>query len=290
MNYSTMPTGLPTPSAIIQRMPVVVRDQIETTKLPVSYERILEAAIECKKELAECVSLDAAKTASYRSEFYAQAAKILKDARLAQEARDIKNLAYRRMGTISTQMEEERVARERERLEAERPARIAELERELETAVRGQNQRRYDSVRSHLRAMRTGKCSPARDNKLLRPQPQKRLEEAGLTTAQAIKALRVSRLPESTFKKQVSAGVSLTRVANSARGLGVQSVRNSPGYTWLLSDLSGPRLNQCLQRLKQRSAGDVAAGLTVSEAQEIRPRVRELIEWLDAFEQALPKG
>lgn len=285
MNYSTMPTGLPTPNAISQRLPVVVRDKIADARLPMSYERMLEAAADCKRELAETESLDVAKTASDKAELYGQAAKILKDAKLASEAREIKNLAYRRMGLIVTRMEAERAESERQRLETERSARIEEFERELASTPRGQDRRRYDTVRAHLRLMRQGKCSPARDNKLLRPQPQKRLEEAGLTTAQAVKALRVSRIPESTFKSAVADGASLTQVAARGRGLGLLSTRYSHSYEWF----GATGYTRVLLALKGGRPSDVAAGFTPDEAKEVRPKVRELIELLDTFEQALPK-
>jgi hypothetical protein len=110
-----------------------------------------------------------------------------------------------------------------------------------------------------------------------------RLRQTGLTANDAAHAVRFARIEKKKFDKLVDRGVSKRQLAALAT-----KRRSSDAYVWLISDSSGPTLKS-VNNILHRKSPVVAAELTTDEARKVRPIVISLIEWLDEFEQNLPR-
>lgn len=296
MNYSTTQTELPTPNGAIKKLPVVVRDRMPHVSMPAAEirERAIALLAEYQKDLiaiASATGIEEAKYYSVRADALAAWAKTYKNDELAIAARREKLLAFRRMGEIATQMAEDLATAARQRAEAERPAKIAELVEQRAAARASGDKRQADRIDQVVSKIRTGRNLGSESPWATQPAPLKVLRAAGLTKGQATTAVRAARLPEPTFKAHVEAGRGTSAVTQSGRGTGQRGGKPafSASYHWLLNDNGGARLSPAIPALRRRRPGDVAAGITQAEAKELRPKILELIEWLDAFEQALPK-
>lgn len=238
-NYSTLPVAQPHPNTAIKRLPVLVQERIDAASLPAGYIRAIADLRAAKHELADCTTIESAKTWSEKADLVAQAAKILKDAELASEAREVKFHAYRRMGLLAEK---------------------------LQPAVR----KRVSGVSGGFRGSSPG--------------PAALLRGRGLSYRQADNARVLARMKESDFDAAVKAGRSITAVAATER-----NHRCSDAWMWLTRGEGTVRLPSVRNFLRQRAARDVASRLAPGEAKAARELARDLIEWLDEFEQWLPK-
>jgi hypothetical protein len=125
------------------------------------------------------------------------------------------------------------------------------------------------------------------------PGAQALLQEYGLKEAQAHSALTLHRAPE----KELNEFITKTRKSASSamsyrpfKGRGRLPVRVSAAWENLFGNSGGgARLDRLLSFIRKHSARAVAADLTTSEVKKAREVMLEVIEWLDEFEQALPK-
>lgn len=279
-NYSTLPVGQPHPNAALKKLPATVRDRVATVPMPVEYEAACKA-------LAACESIDEGKYWSDKADALAAWAKIYKSDEAAVAARRLKLMAFRRMGELASAMEAERVESERARLEAERALRIGEIDAQI-AASDGPERRRLQTKRSGLAR---GKISGAGKG-AFRPRTIGVLTDIGVPKQKAIMAAQVAKLPLPTFQKAVDEARGLSATAFQARHTSAAANRSSDCWAWLLRNIngvSGPKLTLVRSCFRSRSPREVAAGIATSEVQSARELAIELIEWLDAFEQALPK-
>lgn len=272
---------MPAPSAVIAKIPVVVRDRMPHVAMPVEYE-------EACKALAACATIDEGKYWSDKADALAAWAKIYKSDEAAIAARRLKLQAFRRMGEIATQMESERLESLRKTVDAERTLQLVDIEAQIAAAC-GPEKRRLQTKRSGLAR---GKLNGA-GRGAFRPATLKVLTDIGVPKQKAIMASQVARLPPETFKKAVNEARGLAATAFQARDASTSANRSSDCWAWMLRNVNGvpgPKLTLVRSCFRSRSPREVAAGIADDEVRHARELAIELIEWLDSFEQALPKG
>lgn len=249
-NYSTLPVGQPHPNAALKKLPVSVRDRMATVPMPVEYEAACKA-------LAACESIDEGKYWSDKADALAAWAKIYKSDEAAVAARRLKLQAFRRMGQIAEELRP--------------PAEKWTKERHA----------------AYERDRRAGKVPPKSRNK----GAHSLLIEHGFSKNVAPTILAAARAPEAEFEKLVEKGAGVIRAGLAGRGLGrCNRQLKSDAWTWLLDTrFSGPKLRDVRTAIRGRDPKDVAFLIAPGEVQQARELALELIEWLDAFEQALPK-
>ena len=125
------------------------------------------------------------------------------------------------------------------------------------------------------------------------PGPQQLLTKNGLTQGHARQAVAVARAPIEKFENAVEMAYSPRRVEFECRGLGSRKAVRSDSWMWLTAEssyLNSPRLRNTLASLRNKSAKSVATGISPDEVAKARELVVGLQEWLDEFEQYLPKA
>lgn len=151
--------------------------------------------------------------------------------------------------------------------------------------------RRMSLLAEELRPIRGRK-----DGGGLSPGPASALHDAGLTQGQVTAIRRIGAIPEKTFKKIISsssppgiyrAGLEL------GRGLRSFGVAQRSSDAWRILNGSGPGAGLLRQFVAQvcrkLEAKNIARDVNADEANDARRLCTEATEWLDAFEQALPK-
>lgn len=118
------------------------------------------------------------------------------------------------------------------------------------------------------------------------PGPIKALKAAGLKQHEADWASALAKVPAEKFNRAVS---SPRPPAPSAF---MPKFAKGTSETWkrLSGHVGGQSLTGFRGFIRGLDAKIVAAGLTKSEAALARAAVTEIVEWLDEFEQHLPKG
>lgn len=124
------------------------------------------------------------------------------------------------------------------------------------------------------------------------PGPRALLMEKGLKSDAASSALRISRATKDELKPHIEAGRGVTAVGNTFRGRSGMNVRvATDAWLWLTSSNvgNGAHLRMAKAAFQKRKARDAAEGIGRGEVSAARNLARDLIEWLDEFEQCLPK-
>lgn len=244
MNYSTMPSGLPTPNGAIKKLPVVIRDRIPHVPMPVEY-------FDACKALQACLTIDEGKYWADKADALAAWAKIYKSDEAAIAARRLKLQAFRRMGELAGELAPQRA---------------------------------------------TGKPNPKGGFTGSSPGPQALLRGHGLSKSQARDARRLAQLSKSEADTAVKRGMSVGKAAYLGRGRTANNYgrKSSDAYSWLtagsgLQDGTSPSCHRVRSAFRSRDPHEVAEGISKGEVKQARELAIELIEWLDAFEQALPK-
>lgn len=118
--------------------------------------------------------------------------------------------------------------------------------------------------------------------------PHSLLLGRGLTRSQASAARRLAKINSVEFKSCVERADSLQRATYLTRDR-KRSVSDALG--WLTqSAANGAHLYAARSAFRARHPHEIAAGIAKGEVKQARELAIELVEWLDAFEQALPKG
>lgn len=121
-----------------------------------------------------------------------------------------------------------------------------------------------------------------------RPGPHKELVKHGFSPSHAQIIRRVGAIPEPTFKKLAKEAVGVNRAAQYGRGFSPHSrVTVSNSWVTLTRFMGGLFTTRAFMR--KHSAKVLAAGLASGEAKAARALLSELGEWLDEFEQYMPK-
>lgn len=190
-----------------------------TPLVPVQYEQAVKA-------LAECISLDDAKTWADKSDALAAWAKIYRDDKVLRQAKILKLEAFRRMWILAEEL--------------------------------------YPR-----RNLKTGGTTPGARHALIK---------SGLNRVQADSARAIAKLSDAEFKKVISADRPPA-----------PSIFRDCGSTpeWMEARRYMSNLRGCARRF---SAKTVAMKLKEGEAKLAKQMVVELQEWLDEFEQNLPKA
>lgn len=111
-----------------------------------------------------------------------------------------------------------------------------------------------------------------------KPGPRSLLMEAGLTDGQAASARRLAQLPEATL-------AALIEKAPSPNGAYVLSSTQGSTDAWLKFRIPAVTFRgHC-----RYTATESAKEFSKDEAEKARAIILEITDWLDAFEQALPK-
>jgi hypothetical protein len=134
-----------------------------------------------------------------------------------------------------------------------------------------------------------------RDGNIICQSPNTALKQHGLNADDAVSALRLARASKEEFKKVLENPRAPKAASRAFAGRGfVNRAVASEAYSWLMHTSShsghhGPTLNAVLSAIRKRPAREVAEQIAKSEAASVRTTVTALMEWLDEFEQYLPK-
>ena len=137
--------------------------------------------------------------------------------------------------------------------------------------------RRMGQLAGELRPQTYGK-SESRSGVSLQPGPKSLLLEMGLKNNQAIEARLLAKMPETEFQKVVR-----THAVPSPRAV-YRSL--SPDPSWVSMQEAFRNARTFASKNDPQKA---VAGLSPGSVPKAREMAVELSEWLDAFEQALPK-
>lgn len=132
--------------------------------------------------------------------------------------------------------------------------------------------RRMSQLAEQLRPM------PRGGNGGMKPGPSALLQEYGLSRPAANAARRIGKIPERSFEKLVAS-------PNPPSPTRLWVTSGAGSSAWHEFNLIGPVKMRSFCR--RYPAKDMARALTKDEAVKAREIVREVIEWLDAFDQAL---
>lgn len=117
-------------------------------------------------------------------------------------------------------------------------------------------------------------------------KPRRPLLMEGLTENQTTNIRLIGTAPPEKFKQLIDDGVGVNR---AIIGLRTKDGRGfTEAYHWFYSAAHGAVTFR--SKLRQKDPAEVARALEPREVRTIRPIVTELLEWLDAFDAALPKG
>jgi hypothetical protein len=228
--------------------------------------------------LARCVDLDEAKYWSDKADALAAWAKIYHDTKIEDQARKLKAKARRSMALLAEALRPTKKTQSHLARCSADGCDLPPTARNSGFCWRHYNQR----AKSGLLASRSAAASGARSLVI----------EKGLTATDASNAMALSRLPGRVFDRAVERGESLTNLYRLGRGLGKSNVgARSDSFIWLCSNevTNGPNLARVRNKFREKSAKEVAAGISGKDAQDARGLVIEIQEWLDEFEQCLPK-
>jgi hypothetical protein len=126
-----------------------------------------------------------------------------------------------------------------------------------------------------------------------KPSANKLLREHGIDQHHARVALSLSLAPEKEFSKVVERAPGLHKAALQFRGLGARAGKtvSTDAWVWLASGkINGGSLYSVRTAFRQRAARDIAAQISQGEVKVARELVREIVDWLEEFEAALPKS
>jgi hypothetical protein len=141
--------------------------------------------------------------------------------------------------------------------------------------------RRMGEIARELRPINRGERKPGRRGFTgSSPGPSSILRESGLNKVQSTSALRLSRIPEETFNALVS-----QPRPPSPSTIGFARVGASPNYEAYVRQFHSFRA-----LCRNKDPVEYARGFMPDEAKKIRGEATEIIEWLDKFEQHLPRG
>lgn len=123
------------------------------------------------------------------------------------------------------------------------------------------------------------------------PGPRSLLIEHGVGPQKATDMMRIGRMPEGKFQEAVRQARPVRFVSTDSRGLRGNYRTSSEGWIWLTrhETSDGLRLGRVRDRMLKRRAKDVAAQISPGEVKAARTLVQQIQEWLDEFEQYLPK-
>jgi NTP pyrophosphatase (non-canonical NTP hydrolase) len=271
---------MPKPSAAIKRLPVVVRDRMPATPMPVQYE-------EACRLLAECLTLDESKLWADRADMLAAWAKLYKSDEAAIAARRLKLKAFRKMGELAEEIAKERndALVEQKRVEAaalilQLRDQAAKLKADGELAKAEKLRRKAKDIARSDKPL-IGSCRLPTGHSVL-------VNEHGLKPSAAIQVMNVARAPRKVHERLVASGATASAAQRAGRGHGHVPKRSSDAWMWL-AYTPGMALLSVWSQTKKRRGGDVAANIAPSEVKQARTLVIALTEWLDEFEQRLPK-
>lgn len=160
---------------------------------------------------------------------------------------------------------------------------------EAATAARRLKLHAYHRLGSLARELQPGGYKPNERGRI-QPGPRALLVQHGLSTVNAHRAIRISRATKAELQPHIDAGRGVVNTAAIFRGRsGENRPVSSDAWLWLAhSDQPGARLRGVVSAFKKRRATDVARDLATGEFVAARKMAREIIEWLDEFEQAIP--
>lgn len=201
------------------------------------------------RAIAACLTIDESKNWSDKADALAAWAKIYKSDQASLEAKRLKLHAYRRMSELSDQL---------------RPANQKE---KGPGAARG-----------------------------ARPGPQTLLTAHGFSQTQAQNIRKIGAIPHSQFEVIINSEnpPGIKRAAFLGRGQRLHHGGRRPYSNSYFLILEGLASNMGVRALVSRlcrkyPAKDLAKDMRVDEAEAIRPWIIELIDWMDDFDQSLPK-
>lgn len=114
------------------------------------------------------------------------------------------------------------------------------------------------------------------------PGPISLLRESGFSKGESARMRRIARLPQSVFETHVN-----SPKVPTVSGLATTYLDATGSWqTWLKS----PGPSQFRSFCRRHSARDLATTMRVDEAEKARLFIIEMQEWLDEFEQCLPKN
>jgi hypothetical protein len=122
----------------------------------------------------------------------------------------------------------------------------------------------------------------------LRPGAQSLLIEKGLSKSRASQALCISTARPDELANVVEKARGISTVARTFRGRVKVDMASTDAWAWL-TRLPGAALFQVRSAMRSREARAVAAAVAPREIVAARKVAVEIMEWLDQFEQYLPK-
>lgn len=241
----------------IKQLPVIARDRMNSIQAMEHVDIVAKAITECTT-IALGVYLD------NRIDVIAALAKYLKDDKLTIAAKRVKLENYRKLGELA---------------ELERPtARLSGYTSEQK------RERRNQQAREFKKRKETGAQMPGRGTS---KGAASLLKGSGFTDKQAHRILAISRIPDDKFKEIIKEPIPPAPVVAATFGLGNSSLsRGVSSSNYREFSHHGTTFRAVCRK---NPPVELARGMTVDEAKKAREIVVELQEWLDAFEQALPK-
>ncbi len=117
------------------------------------------------------------------------------------------------------------------------------------------------------------------------PGPRVLLMENGLTQSQAAAARKLAKLDPQTFDREIS-----RPIIKSPDFIRKINCSKEVSHAWREMFIYWQSLASFRSFCRGHSASELASGLTGDEPEKARSYVIEIQEWLDEFEQFLPKG
>jgi hypothetical protein len=144
--------------------------------------------------------------------------------------------------------------------------------------------RRIGELAIELRPQTTGRADMGKGRILAprRPGPMSLLIETGFTYSEAHTMRRVANMPAGAFENEIN------RPTPPTPSMMVNQFRKDATDQYL--KFVRGRVPGALYFCRANSAKDLASGFSIDEALLVRGQVREIADWLDEFEQHLPKG
>lgn len=249
----------------IRRLPVLAQQKMESVTALATIDEI-------SRSIAECTTIELGKYYDNKIDALAALARILKDDKIAVEAKRAKLLNYRKLGEIA---------------ESLRPTKT------LRTAADKEEQRtRTRKMQARYKARKKGEQIPLRST----PAPAgalSLLREQGFTPQRGSQILSISRVPEDEFNRAISSHKPPGPAALAVAGAGLGRVSgpkiSGDAYRKFRASRSGGDAGSFLYFCRKNDPAELARGMSSDEAGKARETVIELQEWLDTFERHLPK-
>lgn len=118
------------------------------------------------------------------------------------------------------------------------------------------------------------------------------LVESGIGAGIAVQVARLAKATPEEFERVVAAGKGVYTSAAEFRGRvasGKGVKKSSDMWHWLTLVTGGPELTRVISKLRAKDPADCGRDLSPDEVEKARKLAVELSEWLDEFEQHLPK-